>query len=71
MAAHKSTELQCRLEGYLIERVAIEHIDLSGSLARAAARVIEINPAYKHILEADAQADETKREHPEVLRPKV
>ena len=43
MAAHKSTELQCRLGGYLIDRLQIEPpVDLRGALEAARGRVIDI-----------------------------
>ena len=58
MAAVKGCELKAKLSGLLIERIEVAHVDLSGSLSRAAKRVIEINPALKPLLQAEAEADQ-------------
>lgn len=42
MAAHKSTELLCRLSGYLVDRLEIVTVDLKGALTEARGRVINV-----------------------------
>lgn len=58
MAYCKATELRAKLSGLLIERVEVVSVDLSGSLARAAHRVLQHNPALTQLLQAEAQADQ-------------
>jgi terminase small subunit-like protein len=48
MAYCKGTELRAKLSGLLIDRVEVVEIDLTGALARAEARVLNMTPLLPH-----------------------
>ena len=52
----KAVELRSKLSGLLIDRVEVFTMDLKGALDKAASRVVNINPAYKQLIESEPQA---------------
>ena len=54
-AAVNATTLRCKLSGHLRDTIEIVSMDLKGALEQARTRVIQVNPAYKQLLEAQTQ----------------
>jgi hypothetical protein len=57
-AAVNATTLRCKLSGHLRDTIEVVSVDLRGALELARTRVIQVNPAYKQLMEASEQASE-------------